>query len=99
MSSKKKHRKKSFKRSTSRSVLATVTAKSASAVSTVAPVAVPAATAIVAIEPTSEQDLRLVRIKRDVRRALVLAGGFIVLQLVLWYVFGHTSLGSSIYKL
>ncbi len=38
-------------------------------------------------------------IRHDVRRVLVLAGSFVALELGLWYLFGHTSLGSAVYRL
>jgi hypothetical protein len=39
------------------------------------------------------------RIRRDVRRVLVLAASFVLLELVLWYLFSHTALGPAVYKL
>ena len=35
----------------------------------------------------------------DVKRVAMLAAGFITLQVFLWYLFGHTTLGSTIYGL
>jgi hypothetical protein len=35
----------------------------------------------------------------DLRRIAVMAAGFILLEVILWFVFGHTGLGDSIYHL
>lgn len=41
----------------------------------------------------------LPEIKADVRRVLVLAVVFVVLELVLWYLLEHTGLGPHVYNL
>lgn len=37
-------------------------------------------------------------IKKDLRKVIILAGSFVVLQLILWFLFDHTGLGPSIYR-
>jgi hypothetical protein len=36
---------------------------------------------------------------RDLRKVIVLASGFVVLEFVLWFLLNHTSLGSTVYGL
>jgi hypothetical protein len=36
---------------------------------------------------------------QDLRRIGILAGSLIALELILWFVFGHTSVGASIYRM
>ncbi len=38
-------------------------------------------------------------IKRDIRKVALLAGFFVALQLVLWFLFEHTGLGNAVYHL
>jgi hypothetical protein len=95
MSSKKKHRKKQFK---ARSVTAPQ-AVTAPLAMPAAPVVPQAPAAVVATPQSTEETVRLRLIRRDIRRVAVLAGSFVALQLVLWYLFGHTSLGNSVYQL
>jgi hypothetical protein len=44
-----------------------------------------------------ERDFSYVPI--DLRRIGMMAAGFLCLQLILWYMFGHTSIGNAIYNL
>ncbi|HSH31492.1 MAG TPA: hypothetical protein VK963_02375 [Candidatus Saccharimonadales bacterium] len=37
--------------------------------------------------------------KRDVQKTVYFSVGFVVLQLVLWYLFSNTPLGSTVYSL
>ena len=45
----------------------------------------------------SERDFSYVAV--DLRRIAIMATGFILLEVILWYVFGHTGVGDSIYHL
>jgi hypothetical protein len=38
-------------------------------------------------------------VRGDLRRIAVLGGSLIALELILWYLFGHTSVGPSVYNL
>ena len=38
-------------------------------------------------------------IKSDIRKVLVLAASFAIFQVLLWFLFGHTGVGNSVYHL
>ena len=38
-------------------------------------------------------------VSEDLRRIAVWAGSLVALEVVLWYVFGHTGVGNSVYQL
>jgi heme/copper-type cytochrome/quinol oxidase subunit 3 len=44
-------------------------------------------------------DKHMQQITADVRRVLMLAVGFVLLQIILWYLFEHTGLGPAVYNL
>jgi hypothetical protein len=88
MSSKKKHRKKQFKPHRPSAPQAT-------------PAAVSQPSAVVAPVPTTPNITvpHLALIRHDVRRVVVLATGFVMLQALLWYLFTHTGVGNTVYGL
>jgi hypothetical protein len=49
--------------------------------------------------PTSVQAARSAYVGGDVRRTGVLVTACVLAELVLWYAFGHTGLGSAVYGL
>lgn len=89
MSSKKKHRKKNFK------------PKASTAEPRQTPVtALPSEAVIAAIPAPATPDMpQLQLIRHDVRRVVVIAGVFVLLQVILWYLFNNTGLGAAVYRL
>lgn len=61
------------------------------------PTTTPAAQ-VVAVPSTLLDSQRLGAIRSDVRRTLILTTAFIALELVLWYLLDHTSVGTSLYS-
>lgn len=93
MSKKKKSQKKhQFKYAEAKSATASPAQSSAN-------LSAPTSSAAAKQTSLGYQVANLELIKGDVRKVLVLAGSFVLLQLVLWFVFGHTSLGSGVYHL
>jgi hypothetical protein len=103
MSKKKKHKKHQFKYSAP--VQPTNTPSSSDAGNT-PPVTMSAAkksqspkSAVPTSSTTHTLMPHLAMVQRDVRKAIILAGGFVVAQLVLWYLLNNSSLGPSVYNL
>ncbi len=90
MSSKKKHRKKQFKAQQP---------KPQSAPQATVQVEAPTAAVITPTPQATAEVAHLSLINRDVRRVMVLAASFVGVEIILWYLFGHTGLGSAVYNL
>jgi hypothetical protein len=85
--SSKANRKHEFKYAAPSATVVVPSAKAASGTSVTAAV----------IGGTTQRDFSYVG--RDLRRIVLLGSTLILLQLVLWYLFDHTGLGSSVYNL
>lgn len=104
MSKKKKsHKKHQFKHSQSSASAAGASQSNATSPNQPAERANPAPASVV---PTvsnaaavSYEVADLALIKRDVRKVLIMAGSFVVLQVGLWLLFNHTGLGNIVYHL
>jgi hypothetical protein len=94
-SHKKRHNIKAKKQSASS--ITPSTSQVAAAVSTTS-ASVAVAPAVVK-NTTASTDSKLLYVRRDLVRIVWLVSGFVALELVLWYLFDHTGLGSSIYSL
>jgi hypothetical protein len=96
--SKKKHGKKQqFKYAAPVGAPASVVSSSQSTATPIASLSKATLASPVAVARVEVPGLHLIR--HDVRRVLVLAGSFVAIELMLWYLFGHTPLGPTIYKL
>ena len=53
--------------------------------------------AIIAEAIASGRDFSYV--SKDIKRLSLLAGGLLAIEIILWYVMGHTGLGNAVYNL
>ncbi len=94
MAKKKKFKKHQFKQRNQADAPLAPAAMPSAEVAAVTSTSVPKSVAPVVVESAD-----LAFVKRDLRKVAVLAAGFVALQLILWYLFRSTALGSHVYSL
>jgi hypothetical protein len=66
---------------------------------TIAPIPDVASASVPRSNPIGVSSRDFAYVRRDLRRLSILAAGLIIFELILWWLFGHSGLGSAVYSL